>query len=43
VHLAGVLRDDIAKSRLVTFEEWKNRPFKAKALDWLAGLLRAQL
>jgi cardiolipin synthase len=38
-----IFRQDLAKSRKVTYEEWKNRPFMEKFKEWAAGLLRHQL
>jgi cardiolipin synthase A/B len=38
-----VFRDDLAKSRQVTLEAWRNRPLKEKALEKLASVLRVQL
>jgi cardiolipin synthase len=38
-----IFRDDLKKSTRVTFEQWKRRPVREKATEWLAGLLRLQL
>ncbi len=38
-----IFRQDLAKSRRVTYEEWKNRPLMEKFKEWAAGLLRHQL
>lgn len=38
-----IFRDDQKESRRITFEEWKRRPLREKAAEWLAGLLRQQL
>ncbi len=35
--------EDLAKSRPITFDEWKNRPMKEKVLGWLASLVGNQL
>ena len=35
--------EDLARSRRVTLEEWRRRPWTEKALDRLAGLLRHQI
>ena len=34
---------DLTRSREVTFEEWRNRPWREKLLERAAGLLRSQL
>ncbi len=34
---------DKARSRRVTLEQWKNRPWTEKLKERVAGLLRAQL
>lgn len=39
----AIFEDDLKRSRRVTFEEWKNRPMKEKAKDWMASALRSQL
>jgi cardiolipin synthase len=38
-----VFRADLAHSRRISFDEWQHRPWKEKALEWLAGTLRLQL
>jgi cardiolipin synthase len=38
-----IFKQDLAKSRKITYEEWKNRPFMEKFKEWAAGLLRHQL
>ena len=38
-----VFEKDKGKARQVTLEEWKNRPWREKAMERLAGLLRSQL
>ena len=38
-----VFQGDLRVSRLVTLDEWKNRPWREKFTEWLAGLLRRQL
>ena len=38
-----VFQQDLAKSRKVTLQEWKNRPFSEKFTEWAAGLLKHQL
>jgi cardiolipin synthase len=39
----AVFQEDLKKSRQITLEEWKNRPWIDKFKDWLAGLLKHQL
>jgi cardiolipin synthase len=34
---------DKASSRRMTLAEWSRRPWREKALEWLAGLFRLQL
>lgn len=41
-HIA-IFEDDLARSRPITLEEWENRPWRHKFLDWLASLMRTQL
>ncbi|MBA3696929.1 MAG: cardiolipin synthase B, partial [Methylotenera sp.] len=38
-----IFNDDWSKSRLVTYEAWKNRPFTDKVLEKFAVLLKSQL
>lgn len=38
-----IFEDDKAHSRRVNLEEWTNRPWREKALEHAAGLLRSQL
>ena len=38
-----IFKEDLSKSRKVTYEQWKNRPFMEKFKEWAAGLLRHQL
>ncbi len=38
-----VFEADWAKSRPITLAQWRNRPWRDRAMDKLAGLLRAQL
>jgi len=38
-----VFHEDLAKSTQMTYEDWRNRPWKEKALEWLASTLRVQL
>jgi cardiolipin synthase A/B len=40
---ARVFEDDKARARRITLEEWRHRPWKERAVDWIAGLLRLQL
>jgi cardiolipin synthase len=40
---ARVFEQDKAKSRRITLEEWRRRPWVERATDRLAGLLRLQL
>jgi cardiolipin synthase len=39
----AIFEDDLAHSRRVTLEAWRNRPWREKALEGLASLLRVQL
>lgn len=43
LQLAASLRQDIAKSKIMTLEQWEARPRSERFRDWLAGLLRSQL
>ena len=36
-------REDLTRTRQITFEEWKNRPLREKIVEKAAGLLRSQL
>lgn len=36
-------REDLKKSKQITYEAWKNRPMWEKFKDWMAGLLKHQL
>ena len=38
-----IFEDDKARSRRISLEEWRNRPFTEKLLEHAAGLLRSQL
>ena len=38
-----VFEEDRARAREVTLDMWRNRPWKERASDWLAGLFRSQL
>ena len=40
---AKVFEQDKARSRRVTLEEWRRRPWRERATDRLAGILRLQL
>lgn len=40
---AKAVREDLTRSRQVTFEEWKHRPLREKIVEKLAGVLRSQL
>ena len=40
---AEVFRQDLARSRRVTLEEWQNRPRREKLMEHAAGLLGSQL
>ncbi len=40
---ARVFDHDKASSRPITLEEWRRRPWREKAVDWIAGLVRLQL
>jgi cardiolipin synthase len=40
---AEVFRQDLARSRRVTLEEWQNRPWREKLMEHAAGLLGSQL
>jgi len=39
----AIFAADLAKSRRITFEQWKARPFKDKLLENVASLLGSQL
>jgi cardiolipin synthase len=39
----AIFEDDLAHSRRVTYEMWRNRPWTEKALEQLASTLRVQL
>ena len=41
--LAGQFEEDKKRSRQLTLEWWRSRPWHQRALEWLAGLLRVQL
>ncbi len=38
-----VFERDKGRSRLITLEEWENRPHAERVREWVAGLLRSQL
>ena len=38
-----IFQQDLAKSRKVTLQEWKDRPFSEKFTEWAAGLLKHQM
>jgi cardiolipin synthase len=40
---ARVFENDKASARRVTLEEWRRRPWRERAAERLAGLLRLQL
>jgi cardiolipin synthase len=40
---ADVFEQDKAKSRRITLEEWRRRPWRERAVERLASLLRLQL
>jgi cardiolipin synthase A/B len=40
---ARVFEQDMARARRVTLEDWQNRPWRERAVERLAGLLRLQL
>ena len=40
---AEIFAADKARSKQVTLDEWRNRPWSEKALEWLAGLFRSQV
>lgn len=40
---AEIFERDKARSRLVTLEQWQRRPWREKAVEWAAGLLRSQV
>jgi len=42
-HLEEIFRQDLARSRQVTLQEWKDRPFSEKFWDRAASLLGSQL
>ena len=41
--MAGLLEGDLARSRQVTFDQWRHRPWTEKVKENLAGLLRSQV
>ena len=43
VRQAQIFEDDLKKSRRISFEEWKDRPFKERALELLGATLSSQL
>jgi cardiolipin synthase len=40
---ARIFEEDKARSRRITLEEWRRRPWRERAIERLAGLLRLQL
>lgn len=38
-----VFKDDLGKSRRVTYEEWEQRPLREKLTDWFVSLFNKQL
>ena len=42
-HQTEVFEADKARSKEVTYEQWRRRPFREKAVEKLASLIRAQL
>jgi cardiolipin synthase len=40
---ARIFEEDKARSRRITLEEWRRRPWRERAIECLAGLLRLQL
>ena len=40
---AEIFRNDLSRAREVTLEAWRRRPWREKATEWAAGLLRSQL
>ena len=42
-HLSEIFREDLARSRQVTLQQWKDRPFAEKFWDRAASLLGSQL
>ncbi|CAN5708948.1 hypothetical protein BH24GEM1_BH24GEM1_15360 [soil metagenome] len=40
---ATVFEADKARARRITFDDWRRRPRRERAVEWLAGLLRLQL
>jgi cardiolipin synthase len=38
-----VFHEDLAKAQRITYDDWRNRPWKEKALEWAASTLRLQL
>ena len=39
----GLFEADKARSKQLTLEWWRSRPWHQRAIEWLAGLLRLQL
>jgi cardiolipin synthase A/B len=40
---AEVFDQDKGRSRRITFDDWRRRPWRERATDWVAGLVRLQL
>jgi cardiolipin synthase A/B len=40
---ARVFEDDKRRARRITLEEWRNRPWRERATEWVAALFRMQL
>jgi cardiolipin synthase len=41
-HMTAVVDRDIAQSKELTLEQWRERPWTRRALDWLSSLGAAQ-
>jgi len=38
-----VFEHDLSRSKAVTLEAWRDRPWKERAAEWLGQLLKSQL
>jgi cardiolipin synthase A/B len=41
-HMSEVIEHDIARSKELTYEQWRHRPWTRRALDWLSALGETQ-
>jgi cardiolipin synthase len=42
-HMTQVFEGDLEKSRRITLDEWRTRPWRERMMDKMAGLLKSQL